>query len=292
MQRPRPALDKLTLFMAAALLLTVVGTRAASAEPTLHYAPNHNFAVDGAFLPADAGFNLADVSMPREIKQLKPSDRALVWIGRCGGVDQDFLRIVRAYAGSRNLFGFFLMDDPDPRLSAGISNPSHACAAGNLRAEADWIHDNISGAKVIIVLMNMASAVQPSFKETYNPANSHVDLFGLAAYPCRTDLPGCDFDIIDRYVAAAVDAGIPRDQIVPIYQTFGGGDWKTDTGGHYVMPTVQQAVDILSRWRQLVPNPEMDMAYSWGVQKNDSALETAPDLQTLFARYNSGGSVR
>ncbi len=278
-------LDRFGLVVAVALLLTFTGIHAA-AETTLHYAPNHNFALDGSFLPADAGFNLADVSRLRELKQLKPDDRALVWVGRCGGVDEDFLRIVRAYAGSQNLFGFFLMDDPDPRLSAKIRDPSHACSADDLRAEADWIHDNVPGAKTIVVLMNMASAAQPSFKETYEPANSHVDLFGLAAYPCRTDLPGCDYDIIDRYVTAAVDAGIPRDRIVPIYQTFGGGGWKTDTGGGYVMPTVQQAADIVTRWRQLVPNPEMDMAYSWGAQKDDSALEAAPDLQALFAHYN------
>jgi serralysin len=291
MRRPRPAPVLLSLLRAAVLSFAYMSGQAASAETKLHYAPNHNFSPAGDFLPAGAGFNLADVSKLREIRRLQPSDRALVWIGRCGGVDRDFLRIVRAYAGSRNLFGFFLMDDPDPRLLAAAKNPSHACSVGNLRAEADWIHDNVPGAKTIIVLMNMASALQPSFKGTYEPSNSHVDLFGLAAYPCRSDRSGCDYDIIDRYVAAAVDAGISHDRIVPIYQTFGGGGWATDTGGHYVMPTVQQAADILSRWHQLVPSPEMDMAYSWGTQNNDSALETAPDLQALFARYNRSGSV-
>ncbi|WP_428493621.1 hypothetical protein [Rhodopila sp.] len=234
MQRFCPTLQRLGRLTAIALFLTFLGPAVASAETKLHYAPNHNFALDGAFSPASAGFNLADVSGLHEIKRLKPSELALVWVGRCGGVDKDFLRIVRPYARRRDLFGFFLMDDPDPRLFAEIRNPSHACASGNLRAEADWIHDNIPGAKTIIVLMNMATTVQPSFINTYEPANSHVDLFGLAAYPCRSSLPRCDYGIIDRYVAAAVDAGISRDRIVPIYQTFGGGDWKTETGGHYV----------------------------------------------------------
>ena len=291
MRRPRPALYALCLLAVAAVSFAVINGQAAPPELKLHYAPNHNFAPNGGFVPAGAGFNLADVSGLREISQLKPGDRALVWIGRCGGVDRDFLRIVRAYAGSRNLFGFFLMDDPDPRPLAGALNPSHACALANLRAEADWIHDKIPGAKTVIVLMNMASTLQPSFKDTYEPSKSHVDLFGLAAYPCRSDRTGCDYNVIDRYVDAAVDAGISPDRIVPIYQTFGGGEWKTDTGGHYVMPTVQQATSILVRWHQFVPNPKMDMAYSWGAQNNDSALETAPDLQELFTRHNSSGIV-
>jgi hypothetical protein len=263
-----------------------MGAPAAPAEIALHCAPNHNFALDGSFLPTSAGFNLADVSRLREIKQLKPGNRALVWIGRCGGVDQAFLSTVRAYAGSRNLFGFFLMDDPDPRPLAGVMNPSHACTVSSLRAEADWIHDNIPGAKTLIVLMNMASAVQPSFKGTYEPANSHVDLFGLAAYPCRTDLPRCDYDIIDRYVAAAIDAGISRDRIVPIYQAFGGGAWFTDAGGRYYLPNQNEEIAILSRWRQLVPSPEMDMAYSWGSQRGDRALESSSELQAVFAKHN------
>ena len=279
--------------IAMAFTVPLAPARPESTEVTrpLHYTPNQNIARDGTYTPARAGFNVADVSEHHDLSALGPEIRVLVWVGLCHGVDEAFKRIVNDYAQAPRLFGFYLMDDPDPRPAAWASNPSHACTPANLRAEADWIHDNIPGAKTIIVLMNMASTLQPSFKETYEPSNSHVDLFGLAAYPCRSDLPNCDYDIIDRYVAAAVDAGISRDRIVPIYQTFGGGGWKTDTGGHYVLPTVQQAADILSRWHQLVPNPEMDMAYSWGTQKGDAALETAPDLQALFARYNRSGSV-
>ena len=258
---------------------------------TLHYTPNHNIAPNGTYGPARAGFNVADVSDHRDLSALGPDIKVLVWVGLCHGADEAFKRIVNAYAKAPGLFGFYLMDDPDPRPAAWANNASHACPVANLRAEADWIHAHVPGTRTIIVIMNLGDASHPSFGDSYEPTQSHVDLFGLAAYPCRTDHPNCDYGIINRYVAAAVEAGIPTDSIVPIYQTFGGGGWKIDTGGHYLMPTVQQAADILSRWRQLVPNPEIDMAYSWGAQKGDAALETAPDLQALFARYNQSGSV-
>ncbi|PPQ32212.1 hypothetical protein CCS01_15990 [Rhodopila globiformis] len=275
----------------AALLvlgLWLVPGRTAAAPPrtTLHYAPNHNFALDGTFLPAKAGFNLADVSGPNDFRHLRPGNSALIWIGRCNGVDESFVRLMQTFSGVTNLFGFMLMDDPDPRLLAKVSNPSHACPVDNLRAEVDWIHAHFAGAKAVIVLMNMGSASQPSFKDTYEPSNSHVDLFGLAAYPCRTDLGGCDYDIIDRYVGAASEAGISSDHVVPIYQTFGEGDWVAGTG-RYIMPDATQETAILSRWHQLVPAPDMDMAYSWGSQRGDRALENSAELQAIFAKHNT-----
>ena len=282
----RPALGRLAVVAAVALSLMFTRTPAASFRTTLHYAPNRNFSLDGTFLPAGAGFDLADISRLRELDQLKQGNKALVWVGQCQGVDQAFLRTVSSYAGRSNLFGFFLMDDPDPRSIAKVRNPSHACAVSNLRAEADWIHDHVPGAKTVIVLMNMGTAVQPSFEGTYEPASSHVDLFGLAAYPCRTDVTGCDYDIIDRYVAAAISAGVSRDHIVPTYQAFGEGRWVTDSGGRYSMPDANQEIAILARWRQLVPDPEMDMAYSWGSQRDDHALENSVALQAVFARHN------
>ena len=282
----RPLLGWLPAVVVASFLLIFVSAPAASFGTTLHYAPNRNLGPDGTFLPAAAGFNLADVSSLPELDQLKQGDKALVWVGLCHGVDQDFLRIVGSYVGRSNLFGFFLMDDPDPRALANVQNPSHACDVKNLRAEADWIHDHLPGVRTVIVLMNMGTAAQPSFEGTYEPATSHIDLFGLAAYPCRAEVTGCDYDIIDRYVASAINAGIPRDHVVPTYQAFGEGDWVTDSGSRYSLPDANQEIAILSRWRQLVPDPEMDMAYSWGSQQGDLALESSVALQAVFARHN------
>ena len=280
-----------TIVMAFAVPLAPGRLESTEVARALHYTPNHNIASNGTYTPARAGFNVADISNRQELSALGPDIRVLVWVGLCHGVDEAFMSIVNAYAQTPHLFGFYLMDDPDPRPAARASNAAHACSAANLRAEADWIHAHVPGAQTIIVIMNLGDASHPSFQNSYEPNQSHIDLFGLAAYPCRTELRGCDFEIINRYVAAASEAGIPTDRIVPIYQTFGGGGWQTDTGGHYALPTVKQAGHILSRWRQLVPNASLDMAYSWGAQKGDAALETSPDLQAVFARYNRSGSV-
>ena len=140
--------------------------------------------------------------------------------------------------------------------------------------------------------MNMSLSNTPSYRDTYTPTNSHVDLFGVDAYPCRTELAGCDFDLIKRYVDAATSAGIPTDRIVPIYQVFGGGTWKDDGGGRYLLPTPDQERQIIERWRALVPTPVLDAAYSWGSQRSDDSLEGSSDLQSVFRLHNLSSQKR
>jgi len=135
--------------------------------------------------------------------------------------------------------------------------------------------------------MNVGSSRTPSFAGSYNPANSHVDLFGISPYPCRTELNGCDFDMIERFVAAAEGAGFPRPSMVPVYQAFGGGDWVDDNRGRYVLPAAAEEQEILFRWQRLVPTPVFDYAYSWGSQRGDVALESSSDLQTVFSGHNN-----
>jgi hypothetical protein len=176
------------------------------------------------------------------------------------------------------------MDDPDP-----TGRYSALCPADKLMAESDWIHANVPGALTFIVPMNMAAPGAPSFAGTYNHANSHVDLFGLDPYPCRSELTDCDYDQIDRYVDAAESWGITRERIVPVYQSFGGGAWRDGGGGQYTLPTVSQEKQIMARWAKLVAAPVFDFAYSWGSQRGDSALESSPDLQMVFSSHNTEG---
>jgi hypothetical protein len=271
-------------FRPAAVLLALAAcagwdARAAppAPSPTLHYAPNHNFGARGQYLPAAAGFNMADVSSVAQLDSLTGATKGLAWIGLCRGVNAQFLRAVTPYAGHRNLFGFYLMDDPDP---------ARRCPPEHLRAEADWVHTHFPGAVTFVVLMNLGRARSPSYLGSYNPENSHVDLYGVSPYPCRS-WGGCDFSLIETYVAAAEASGVPRNAIVPVFQSFGGGNWKDETGSRYVMPTAAEAEEMLARWRKLLPRPVFDMAYSWGSQRGDTALENAdPDLRAAFERHN------
>lgn len=267
---------------ALSAVLLALGAPIEVAAACFHFAPNGNFHSDGSYLPRKVGFNLADVNSVGEINALPAGAKGLVWLGQCGGVDADFLKTVRPYLGNPNLFGFYLMDDPDP-----VGRHARACPADNLKAEADWVHANAPGAKTFILIMNEGSSKAPSFAGSYIPASSHVDLFGFAPYPCRTETGHCDVDMIDRYVAAAVAAGIPRPAIVPVYQAFGGGDWADDQGGRYLLPTVGQEQEMMARWRTLVPEAEFDYVYSWGTQHGDEALNSAVDLQRVFEQHNS-----
>ena len=276
------------LAASALLLQSLVFDVPARAEPraTLHFASNGNFDSNGNYLPGIVRFNLADVNSITQLNALPDGVNGLVWVGQCNGADATFLNTVRPYIGNAKLFGFYLMDDPDP---TGMHR--RRCTADNLRAESDWIHANVPGAKTFILLMTMTSSRKPSFPGTYNPTNSHVDLFGIDPYPCRTELKGCDYNEIDLYIAAAESSGVPRDSMVPVYQTFGGGNWVDDGGGRYTLPTVRQLEQILARWDALIPTPVFDYAYSWGSQNSDTALGSSPDLQAVFSRRNESAAI-
>jgi hypothetical protein len=262
---------------------------AASSEATplevLHYGANNNFDAKGRYMPAHAGFNVADLTQPQRLAVLPPGVKALVWVGMCDGVTPKFLARVQPFIGNPRVLGFFLMDDPDPRPRADRQG-SAPCEADKLRAESDWLHAHMPGARTFIILMNLGTARQPFYGEAYRPEIKHIDLFSLCAYPCRSELNGCDFNMVERYVAAAEAGGVPRSHIVPNYQTFGGGRWKDDADGQYLMPTPAQEEEIIRRWDALVPHPVFDMVYSWGSQREDYALENDPALQQLFAARN------
>jgi hypothetical protein len=276
----------IAVLLAGLLAYNLADDSQGSSTESLHYAPNGNFDRHSQYLPARAGFNLADVSNSTQLRALSADIKALVWVGQCNGVDESFRRAVEPYVGNPKVFGFFLMDDPDPRQTAKDGRPYVLCTADNLKAESDWVHDHVPGAFTFIVLMNLSSSKTPSFEGTYNHSNSHVDLFGLDPYPCRSELNGCDYDMIDRYVAAATSWGILISQVVPFYQSFGGGDWVDDASGRYLLPTADQTRQILERWNKYIEAPVFDAAYSWGSQRADAALESSPALQEVFLPHN------
>ncbi len=170
------------------------------------------------------------------------------------------------------------MDEPDP---TGQYAP--LCTAVNLKAESDWIHANVPGAKTFIIMMNMGSPTSPSYANTYNPANTDIDLFGLDPYPVRPQFTGgVDYVVINAGVSAAEAEGIPVNSIVPVYQAFGGGGYSS-----WTLPTPAQEQQLLSIWGTLVPRPAFDYAYSWGVQDGDQALATTPGLQAVLLLHNT-----
>ena len=253
-------------------------TLAPAPRVRLHYAPNANFDSQGNYLPASAGFNLADVSSAATLTSLPAGVLGLVWLGMCQGADSAFIAAVTAFEHNAKLFGFYLMDEPDP-----TGKYATVCTAANLRAESDWIHANLPGAKTFIVMMNLGTPTRPDYMNTYNPGNTGIDLYGLDPYPVRQQLSGgADYSVIGAAVSAASAAGIPVDSMIPVFQAFGGGGYTS-----YTLPTSTQEQQILSVWTSVLAHPVFDYAYSWGPQSADQALATSPDLQGVFAGYNA-----
>ncbi|WP_426614383.1 calcium-binding protein [Bradyrhizobium sp. McL0616] len=229
---------------------------------------------------------MADVSSVSELNALPAGVQGMIYLDQGSGVTQSFIDAVKPYIGNPKVFGFYLKDEPDP---TGQYNT--LVTAANLKAESDYIHANVPGAKTFITMMNMGSSENPTYANTYNPTNTHIDLFGIDPYPVRSDMSTVDYSMIDKAVAAAESAGISADHIVPVFQTFGGGNWADDSGGHYVMPTAAQEQTMLAHWAAAVPNPAFDYAYAWGSQNGDTALESSSALQSVFLQHNTGTST-
>jgi hypothetical protein len=243
-------------------------------DTTLHYAANGNI-VNGVYEPAVDGFNLADVSSAAELDALPTGVKGLVYLGMTDGVTDAFKAAVDACKGNPNLYGFYLVDEPngDPTIAA------------NLKAESAYIHANLPGAITYMTEQNLSADTSPTFY--YTPANTGIDLFGLDPYPVNTNVPNSlDYSIIPTAVAAAEKAGIPLSAIVPVYQAFGGGGYPT-----YILPTADQAQQILATWASVVPNPAFDYAYSWGAQLNDTALSNDPTLAAVYAAHNASSGT-
>ncbi len=127
---------------------------------TLHYASGNNLDSQGNFTPAQAGFNLADVSSVDELNALPDGVKGLVWLDQHDGVNQSFIDAVTPYIGNPNVYGFFLTDEPDP---TGQWNT--LVKPEDLKAELDWIHANVPGAQTFITMMNMGSSRRSEFRE-------------------------------------------------------------------------------------------------------------------------------
>ena len=269
--------------LAVTAALLAVNSANPQNAPRLHFAANGNFDTQGHFTPAIAGFNIADVSTRKQLDALPQNVIGMVWIGMCNGVDAPFQTAAEAVISHPKLFGFYLMDDPDP-----TGQWHQACPAANLKAEADWIHERRPESIAFVALMNLSTSTSPSFGGMYTPETTHVDVFSIAPYPCRTEWTKCDYAMIDRYVSAAVASGIPASDLVPTYQTFSLGDWRTESGGSYRMPSDAEMEFMLQRWRRLVPEPKFDFAYSWGSQRSSHGLASSTELQSVFRAHNAG----
>ncbi|TIY03328.1 MAG: calcium-binding protein, partial [Mesorhizobium sp.] len=91
---------------------------------------------------ASAGFNLVDVQTVEQVNELPDGMKAMVWLNEGEGVTQSFIDKVTPFLGNPKVYGFFLVDEPDP------TGQYHTQVdAEDLKAESDWIHARMPDAK-------------------------------------------------------------------------------------------------------------------------------------------------
>ncbi|MEW2358032.1 hypothetical protein [Spirillospora sp. NPDC029432] len=233
----------------------------------------------------ELGYDLVDVKPdPSSVEGVPDGMRAMLWVGNftCEPFEYsyaDFAAAVRRLARHPKVYGWYLSDEPNPRRCPEI--------ADEIRRRADLIEREAPGQISFISLTDWPM-------RAVTPEKVNVDLVGLDPYPCKGSArtrSRCDIGAIDRMVRMADAAGIPRRLVVPVFQTFGQ---RCSTGDkQYWLPTEDQMRQILHRWDRLVPNPPMDIAYSWGHQGRwacptlkDAAGGGHPDLQSIMKARN------
>ncbi|GAA2423399.1 hypothetical protein GCM10010191_39240 [Actinomadura vinacea] len=232
------------------------------------------------------GYDLVDVKPDdASVDGVPDGMRALLWVGNFTCEDfelsmAEFTEAVRRLARHPKVYGWYLSDEPNPRECPRV--------ADEIRRRADLIEREAPGQVSFISLTDWPM-------RTVTPERVNVDLVGLDPYPCKGSArtrATCDINAIDRMVRMADQAGVPRRVIVPVYQTFGQGCSRGDK--QYWLPTEEQMRQILRRWDRLVPNPPMDIAYSWGHQGRwacptlaDATGGEHPDLQSIMRARNS-----
>ena len=232
---------------------------------TKHYTANES----GAYTNAAAiGFNVHDTGMSTStINALPAGSQALVWVGigstNCSAtLTTTFKNFVLANAANPKLYGFYLNDEPT----------DSTCVVA-VTAYSQYIHLNAPGKMSLILLTDW-----PGTYSAYRPSVTGVDLVALDPYPVKNGT--YDVNLIPEEVGRAVSAGIPLENIVPVFQVFGGSGWDS--------PTSTQLTSILEQWESIIPNPPLDYAYSWGTQSGTltEALINRADWREIMAVHN------
>ncbi|MEV4254843.1 hypothetical protein AB0J52_16960 [Spirillospora sp. NPDC049652] len=254
------------------------GTRPARHVPTSRIALNSK--------PADyprlkeLGFDLVD-AQPDDatLARIPAGMRAMLWVGNFTCDDfslsfEAFAAAVRRYGHDPRVYGWYLSDEPNPGRCPKVLT--------EIRRRADLVKAQAPGQIAFVSLTDW-----PMRDAT--PAKLNVDVIGLDPYPCQggaSPRADCDLGAIDRMVRLADQAGIPRGSVAPVLQTFGQG--CSDGDKQYWMPTGAQFRALLARWDRLVPDPPLEIAYSWGHQEKYACptLSDAADLQSILKERN------
>jgi hypothetical protein len=210
---------------------------------------------------AALGYNLMDVTSASSLSSFPPGTQGVAYIPNCDGATAENQSLVMEYAGQPNFWGFFIFDEPT----------TENCPPANMKAIADFIRANASGAKTYTVLGEYEGSGE------YAAA---LDYVGINPYPCRDG--GCDMNVISDYVNEFASNGVPKEKMTPVFQGFSGDGW--------VLPTAAQMQEIQSIWAQIIPNPQVENTYVWA-WSGGQGLRDTPELQAVMKAHNTGHAV-
>jgi len=300
----------LVLVALGAAILLAAGEGAAGegvapqvAAATAHYAvgtkANQSVALSLGFNVLDMSGSKTDPSVTKAaVDELPSGAEALIWVGNldntnCGTpgyTTAQFDALVDAMASDTRVYGYYIADEPHPLTCTS--------AVADIRARADYLHAHSGFQKAFIVVQDGSQICGGSLGCEFHalqPSNTHVDLIGLDPYPCHYDRHGhrvpCDYNMIEQRVAAATVNGIPPSAIVPVFQAF-GQEGRTTGTVYYRTPSTGELTTMLNIWKQLVPTPMMDDAYSFGIQCSPTscpaaqALVNHPELWPAIVAHN------
>jgi hypothetical protein len=234
----------------------------------------------------ELGYDVFDVGPDEsEINSLPEGGQAMVWVGEftCeegfGTSFEEFTSLVDQLGDNPRVYGWYLIDEPDPESCPEVVD--------GIRERADYIDQHAPDQLSYIAITDYEMA-------PLHPDSSHVDLFGLDPYPCEiADPDACNLAWMDEMMSMTVDAGFPREAIVPVIQVF-GQDCATELN-KWRLPSEAELQAILDRWETLVPDAPLEVSYSWGQQEEWAcpALVDAdgtgdlPDLQSVMQAHNA-----
>jgi hypothetical protein len=241
-----------------------------------------------------AGFNVFDVAgsqnnpagVKTKLNALPAGSKAMIWVGNLdnssstpGFTLAQFKAQVNALKSDPRVYGYFIADEPHPG--------KFPLAAAHVRERADYLRATAPAQKSFIVVLDGTSACGGTLGCEYAalaPSKTHVDLVGIDSYPCHLGA-ACDYSKITQRVNVAAKMGIPKSQMVPVYQAF-GQEGKA-SGAYYRTPTASELSKMLSTWTAALPNAVLDYAYTWGTQTTaPQALVNHPALVSVVKGYN------
>ena len=259
-------------------------TGTGSSKP-LHYTVNHSKDFPNA---AAIGFNLADVSSVASLDALPEGAKGILWMRNgynqtCSWQldDAKVAEVAREARDHPKFSGiYFISDTPHPSICPD--------AAAKLAKRTALIHQNDPNGLTFIAVSGGYK-----FPKEFEQLADSADLIGVVVYPCNMKKETCELDKIAERVNRALDADIPKERLVPVFQAFGQACTTNETP-YYQLPTAADMHEILAIWDELLPptTRPFDMTYSWGGQDRHAcpSLSMAgggdyPDLKSIYADY-------